>query len=200
MTAGETRSPQSCRSPRRGTDTAGSAGGGDVREAAARPSSSGSASGRTGRRWIGRRGRAARRGRDRRRPDRRRGHGSSNTRPTRDDAGRVREPAGAELRASGSAPTSAGRDLFVRTMYGARTSLIVGIAASGIAVLIGLVVGLARWLLRRLERHAALARRRRDALPARTPDRSRDRRRVQHDRKAASTASIQPGIPSRRWP
>jgi peptide/nickel transport system permease protein len=34
------------------------------------------------------------------------------------------------------------RDLFVRTMYGARTSLIVGVVASGIAVVIGLVVGL----------------------------------------------------------
>jgi len=36
----------------------------------------------------------------------------------------------------------AGRDLFVRTMYGARTSLFVGVAASFIAVAVGLVVGL----------------------------------------------------------
>jgi peptide/nickel transport system permease protein len=37
---------------------------------------------------------------------------------------------------------ASGRDLFVLTMYGARTSLFVGIVASGFAMLIGLVVGL----------------------------------------------------------
>ncbi len=37
---------------------------------------------------------------------------------------------------------ASGRDVFVLTMYGARTSLFVGIVASGFAMLIGVVVGL----------------------------------------------------------
>ena len=37
---------------------------------------------------------------------------------------------------------TAGRDVFVRVIYGARTSLIVAIGATGIAVLIGIVLGL----------------------------------------------------------
>ncbi len=37
---------------------------------------------------------------------------------------------------------TAGRDVFVRVIYGARTSLIVAIGATGIAVVIGMILGL----------------------------------------------------------
>ncbi len=53
----------------------------------------------------------------------------------------------------------AARDLFVRTMYGARTSLFVGLVASGIAVAVGTIIGLlagyfGRWADTTLSRFA----------------------------------------------
>ena len=81
-------------------------------------------------------------------------------------------------------------------MYGARTSLIVGVVASGIAVLIGLVVGLVAGYFRGFVDTAPLARRRRDARDAAAPDLDRDRRRLQLEQERLRVAGlIQPGLP-----
>jgi ABC-type dipeptide/oligopeptide/nickel transport system permease subunit len=68
------------------------------------------------------------------------GHGQNDTYQTEmtDDFGVPKGPTGDFWFGA----DSAGRDLFVRTMYGARTSLLVGVVASGFAVMIGLIVGL----------------------------------------------------------
>ena len=69
--------------------------------------------------------------------------GHPNNQALRGDHGElVRPPERPELRSSGSVPTAPGAICSCARMYGARTSLIVGVVASGIAVLIGLVVGL----------------------------------------------------------
>jgi peptide/nickel transport system permease protein len=68
------------------------------------------------------------------------GHGQNDTYQAQmtDDFGVPKSPRSGFI--FGADP--AGRDLFVRTMYGARTSLIVGVVASGLAVVIGLVIGI----------------------------------------------------------
>ncbi|HEY6962754.1 MAG TPA: ABC transporter permease [Gaiellaceae bacterium] len=67
------------------------------------------------------------------------GHGSNDIVPNSQDAFGVPVGPNGHLWFGADAE---GRDLFVRTLYGARISLFVGVVASGIAVFIGLVVGL----------------------------------------------------------
>ena len=73
-------------------------------------------------------------------------------------------------------------DLFCGTMYGARTSLTVGVVASGIAVLIGLAVGLTAGYFRGII--DAVLSRVGDVMLAmpQSLDRDRDRRRLQRER------------------
>ena len=135
--------------------------------AGARARSSGRASGRTGRR-----SRAARRGhrpaaaRDLRRRDRDTSSATARTRSTTDMTRRVRDPQGAELARSGSARTASGRDLFVRVLYGARTSLLVAFIATTHLDDRRRHGRRHRGLLPRLRRHDRLAHQRRRARAA----------------------------------
>ena len=69
-------------------------------------------------------------------------------------------------------------------MYGARTSLIVGVVASGIAVLIGLIVGMIAGYFRGWADTVLSRVGRRDARAAAAPDLDRDRRGVQRPRRS----------------
>ena len=87
-----------------------------------------------------------------------------------------------------------GRDVFARIIYGARVSLEVAIVATGIAVVIGVVLGAGRRLLPRVGRHAHLSL---DGRPARVPDPAaghRPRLGVLARRRAAWAASSSPGL------
>ena len=89
---------------------------------------------------------------------------------------------------------NSGRDVFVRTIYGIRVSLVVGIVATGVAVFVGRGARRPGRLLRRLDRHADLARHRHHPVDPAAAVRDRHRRRLlDHARRAASTGRSSPG-------
>ena len=69
-----------------------------------------------------------------------------------------RGPQGADRARTGSAPTSVGRDVLARIIYGARASLLAGVISVAIALAIGVPLGLRRRLSRRLRSTRCISR------------------------------------------
>ena len=87
-----------------------------------------------------------------------------------------------------------GRDILSALMYGARISLLVGIASVVLSVLVGVMLGLLAGFVRRLARRLHHARVRRDALVSRHPDRAADRRRRPRAVSRTRTTSVAFGV------
>jgi peptide/nickel transport system permease protein len=88
----------------------------------------------------------------------------------------------------------AGRDVFVRVIYGARTSLLVALIATGLRRSHRHGTRNPRRLLRREDRHAHLPDDRRHPVDADPPVRHRDRRGVRRDGRGLPRGLIEPGL------
>ncbi len=86
-----------------------------------------------------------------------------------------------------------GRDLFIRVLYGARTSLVIAFFATGLALVIGVDPRHGRRLLPRQDRHADLPDHRRGAVAPDPVARARPGVRVRRERRGLSGRADQTG-------